>query len=86
MSQQENQTIASNFSWVCQALSSTEETCKLSTTCHCPACGKWFCSIHAEDEARHQCALDARDETMRECEAWKLAQHALDKTFASCMG
>ncbi len=69
MSQLENQTIASNFNWVCQALSSTEETCKVSSTCHCLVCGKWFCSIHAEDEAWHRCAIDAGDEVVREREA-----------------
>lgn len=58
MSQQENQMGSSNFDWVCQAMSATEETCKLSATCHCTVCGKWLCAVHADEEAWRRCALE----------------------------
>jgi hypothetical protein len=62
MLQQENQTQSSNFEWVCQALSATGEPCDTSATCHCAVCRKWFCVVHAEDEAWHRCALEPGEE------------------------
>jgi len=62
MLQQENQTQSSNFEWVCQALSATAEPCDTSATCHCAVCRKWFCVVHAEDEAWHRCALEPGEE------------------------
>jgi hypothetical protein len=64
--QQENPTLSSNFDWVYQALSPMEETCKFSAACDYPACGKWFCLAHAEDQAWHRGAPDASDEATRE--------------------
>ena len=51
-----------NYDWVCQAISATEESCKLAATCHCTVCGKWFCAVHAEEETGHSCALEKADE------------------------
>ena len=62
MLQQENQTQSSNFEWVCQALSATGEPCDTSATCHCAVCRKWFCVVHAEDEAWHRCAVEPGEE------------------------
>jgi len=62
MLQQENQAESPNLEWVCQALSATGEPCETSATCHCSICGKWFCAVHAEDEAWHRCALEPGDE------------------------
>ncbi len=62
MLQQENQTQSANFEWVCQALSATGEPCDISATCHCAVCRKWFCVVHAEDEAWHRCALEQGEE------------------------
>ncbi len=62
MLQQENQTDSLNLEWVCQALSPTGEPCATSATCHCGICGKWFCVVHAEDEAWHRCALEPGEE------------------------
>jgi len=62
MLQQENQTQSQNYEWVCQALSASGEPCDISATCHCGICNKWFCSVHAEDEAWHRCALEPGDE------------------------
>ena len=57
MLQQENQTESQNYEWVCQALSPAGEPCDTSATCHCGVCKKWFCTVHVEDEAWHNCAL-----------------------------
>ncbi len=65
MQQQDDPKGSSNFEWVCQALSTVDEVCKVSATCHCPVCGKWFCALHAEDEAWHHCTLDATGEGAR---------------------
>jgi hypothetical protein len=65
MLQQENQTEPQNFVWVCQALAATEEICKLSSTCHCSVCGKWFCSLQAEDEAWRHCSPEPADAVVR---------------------
>ncbi len=62
MLQQENQTQSANLEWVCQALSAIGEPCDTSATCHCGICGKWFCVVHAEDEAWHRCALEQGEE------------------------
>jgi hypothetical protein len=62
MLQQENQTEIQDFGWVCQALSPMDDPCNASATCHCGICGKWFCVVHAEDEAWHHCALVPGDE------------------------
>jgi hypothetical protein len=67
--QQENQKLSPNFEWVYQALSPAKETCKFSALCHDPVCGKWFCSLYAEDETWHRCALDASNVVARELEA-----------------
>ncbi len=60
--QLEKQTERANYEWVCQAITATEEACKLAATCHCSVCGKWFCVVHAEDEAWHRCELEPGDE------------------------
>ena len=62
MLQQENQSQSTNFEWACQALSALGEPCDTSATRHCGVCGKWFCSVHAEDEAWHRCALELGEE------------------------
>jgi len=61
MLQQENQTQSSNLAWVCQALSATGEPCDASANCHCAVCRKWFCAVHADDEAWHRCVLEPGD-------------------------
>jgi hypothetical protein len=60
--QLEKQTERANYEWVCQAITATEEACKLAATCHCSVCGTWFCVVHAEDEAWHRCELEPGDE------------------------
>jgi len=62
MLQPEKPTEPMNYDWVCQAISATEESCKLAATCHCTVCGKWFCAVHAEEETGHSCALEKADE------------------------
>jgi hypothetical protein len=66
MLQQENQEKSWDFDWVCQAVSATDETCKFSATCHCNVCGKWFCQVHAEDEAWHHCTIEPRVSAAKE--------------------
>jgi len=57
MLQQVNQTEARDLEWSCQAVSSMDEPCGSSATFHCGICGRWFCAVHAQDEAWHTCAL-----------------------------
>jgi len=62
MLQQENQAPSQNFEWLCQALSAAGDPCDTRATCQCGICGKWFCTVHAEDAAWHSCALEPGDE------------------------
>jgi hypothetical protein len=62
MLQQVNQTEARDLDWSCQAVSSMDELCDSSATFHCGICGRWFCSVHAEDETWHTCVLEPGDE------------------------
>jgi len=43
---------------LCQGVSSSGEQCDYPATVHCPACKKWFCDAHAEDETWHSCLLE----------------------------
>jgi hypothetical protein len=61
MLQQVNQTEARDLEWSCQAVSPMDEPCDASATYHCGICGRWFCALHAEDEAWHHCALEPGD-------------------------
>jgi len=63
MLQQQNQPEArTDLEWTCQAVSSLDEPCDATATYHCGICGRWFCVMHAEDEAWHECALGEGDE------------------------
>ena len=63
MLQQQNQPEArTDLEWTCQAVSSLDEPCDATATYHCGICGRWFCVMHAEDEAWHQCVLGEGDE------------------------
>jgi hypothetical protein len=62
MLQQVNQTEARDLEWACQAVSPMDEPCNSSATFHCGICGRWFCAVHAHDEAWHICALEPGDE------------------------
>lgn len=62
MLQQEPQTGSPHFEWVCQAMSAIGEPCDTRATCCCGVCGKWFCTLHAEDEAWHRGVLEPGDE------------------------
>ena len=64
-SQQEYKSESQNFAWACQAVSAAEEICKLSTTCHCPVCEKWFYSVQVEDEAWRYRHLEPTDEAVK---------------------
>jgi hypothetical protein len=57
-----NQTEARNLEWSCQAVSLMDESCDAAATFHCGICGRWFCSVHAEDETWHTCVLEPGDE------------------------
>ncbi len=46
----------------CQGISPSAEPCTFPATVHCTTCGKWFCDPHAEDDERHSCMLQDKDE------------------------
>jgi hypothetical protein len=46
----------------CQGVSPLGDECTYPATAHCPACGRWFCDAHAEDEEWHPCVLSHGDE------------------------
>lgn len=62
MLQPQSHTQTQKLEWACEALTATGEPCDTAATAHCAACGKWFCAVHAEDEAWHRCALEPGDE------------------------
>jgi hypothetical protein len=62
MLQQVNQTKARNLEWSCQGVSPMDDPCDSVATFHCRICGRWFCAVHAEDEAWHTCVLEPGDE------------------------
>ena len=47
---------------LCQGVSPDDEPCGDPATLHCPTCGRWFCSAHAEDDEWHQCVLPSGEE------------------------
>jgi hypothetical protein len=59
---QVNQTEARDLEWSCESVSPTDEPCESVATIHCGICGRWFCTVHAEDETWHACALEPGDE------------------------
>jgi len=62
MLQQSNHTGARNLEWSCEAISPTAEPCNAAATSHCGICGRWFCSVHAEDETWHICVVEPGEE------------------------
>ena len=62
MLQQSSHTDARNLEWSCEAISPTAEPCDSAATSHCGICGRWFCAVHAEDEAWHICAVEPGEE------------------------
>ena len=62
MLQEVNQAESYNVERICQAVSPMDDTCAARASNHCGICGLWFCSVHAEDEAWHHCALEPGDE------------------------
>lgn len=40
---------------LCQGVSRNDEPCNYPATVHCPTCDRWFCDLHAEEEAWHSC-------------------------------
>jgi hypothetical protein len=62
MLQQMNQTETRDLEWSCQAVSPMDEPCDSAATFHCGVCGRWFCAVHAHDEAWHACVLEPGDE------------------------
>ena len=61
MLQQQNQTEPREMVCTCQAVSPMDEPCDARATYHCERCGRWFCAVHAEDEAWHYCVLNEGD-------------------------
>jgi hypothetical protein len=62
MLQQANQIESRELKWICEGFSPMRDPCDAKATYQCGICGKWFCVIHAEDEAWHPCALEPGDE------------------------
>jgi hypothetical protein len=58
MLQQLNQTEPRDVVPTCQAVSPMDEPCDATAAYHCENCGRWFCAVHARDEAWHQCVLN----------------------------
>jgi hypothetical protein len=61
MLQQQNHAEPREVKWTCQAQSPVDEPCDATATHHCAICGRWFCAVHADDEAWHHCALGEGD-------------------------
>jgi hypothetical protein len=57
-----NQTETRNLEWSCEAVSPVAEPCDASATVHCGICGRWFCTVHADDETWHICVVYPGDE------------------------
>jgi hypothetical protein len=51
-----------NLEWTCQAVSPLDAPCDALASYQCGVCGKWYCAIHAENEAWHACVLEPGDE------------------------
>ena len=62
MLQQVNQTETRNLEWSCEAVSPMAELCDTAATVHCGICVRWLCTVHADDETWHICAVDPGDE------------------------
>jgi hypothetical protein len=62
MLQQQNRAEPREVEWMCQAQSPMDEPCDATATYHCEICGRWFCAVHAGDEAWHHCALGEGDQ------------------------
>jgi hypothetical protein len=62
MLEQVNRTESRGREWTCQAVSLLDDSCDAIASYHCGICGKWFCAVHAEDEACHHCVLEPGDE------------------------
>jgi hypothetical protein len=62
MLQQQNQTVPQDIVSTCQAVSPMDKPCDAPGTYHCEICSRWFCTVHADDEAWHPCALVQGDE------------------------
>lgn len=58
MAQQATQTKPETLERTCQGVSPLDEPCDEKASYHCDTCGRWFCAVHAEDEAWHQCAAE----------------------------
>jgi len=62
MLQELPQTEVRDVEYCCQAVSPIDEACESHATFHCGICGKWFCTVHADDPAWHACSLEPGDE------------------------
>ena len=62
MAQQATQTKPEALEWTCQGISPLDEPCDEKASYHCETCGLWFCSVHADDEQWHHCAVAGHDE------------------------
>jgi hypothetical protein len=62
MLQQQNHVEPREIEAICQAQSPMDEPCDATATYRCAICGRWFCAVHADDEAWHHCALGDGDQ------------------------
>jgi hypothetical protein len=62
MLRQANQTETRALEWSCEAVSQMAEPCDTAANVHCGICGRWFCTVHADDDAWQICVVDPGDE------------------------